>query len=144
LAVVQHLRSAEGTLLSIAGRSEEALQATREMILARGASVVRIIACDLSQAAGIDTAAAAIAQAEQPVDVFDQQCRRRPSLRGIVPSLDKSAFGLGRRLGSLETFTQSVCDAPALPGLSILKVVDCMCAPFSTGNRAQHPLSRIA
>src|SRR3954469_9506585 len=62
--------AAEGALLSIAGRNEEALDATRQMIVARGASVVRIVACDLSQPAGIDTAAAVIAQAEQPVDVL--------------------------------------------------------------------------
>jgi 3-oxoacyl-[acyl-carrier protein] reductase len=62
--------AAEGALLSIAGRNQGALAATRDMILARGASVVGIVACDLSQAGGIDTAAAAIAQAEQPVDVL--------------------------------------------------------------------------
>jgi 3-oxoacyl-[acyl-carrier protein] reductase len=62
--------AAEGALLSIAGRNEGALAATRDMILARGASVARVVACDLSQAAGIDTAATAIAHAEQPVDVL--------------------------------------------------------------------------
>jgi 3-oxoacyl-[acyl-carrier protein] reductase len=40
------------------------------MIVAKGASVLRIIACDLSQLAGIDAAAAAIAQAERPVEVL--------------------------------------------------------------------------
>jgi hypothetical protein len=40
--------------------------ATRDKIVAQGASVLRIITCDLSQLAGIDAAAAAIAQAERP------------------------------------------------------------------------------
>ena len=40
------------------------------MIVAKGASVLGIIACDLSQPAGIDAAAAAIAQAERPVEVL--------------------------------------------------------------------------
>lgn len=58
--------AAEGALLSIAGRDEGALLATRDKIVAQGASVLRIITCDLSQLAGIDAAAAAIAQAERP------------------------------------------------------------------------------
>jgi 3-oxoacyl-[acyl-carrier protein] reductase len=40
------------------------------MIMARGASVLGIIACDLSQPAGIDAAAVAVAQAERPVEVL--------------------------------------------------------------------------
>src|SRR5262249_32756606 len=62
--------AAEGALLSIAGRDEGALTATRDMILARGASVLRIVTCDLSQGAGIDAAAAAVAQGERPVEVL--------------------------------------------------------------------------
>jgi 3-oxoacyl-[acyl-carrier protein] reductase len=62
--------AAEGALLSIAGRDEGALAATRDMILAQGASVLGIVACDLSQGAGIDAAAAAIAQAPRPVEVL--------------------------------------------------------------------------
>jgi NAD(P)-dependent dehydrogenase (short-subunit alcohol dehydrogenase family) len=62
------LRSArEGALRSIAGRDESALAATREMIVAQGASVLGIIACDLSDPSGIDAAAVAIARAERPV-----------------------------------------------------------------------------
>ena len=62
--------AAEGALLSIAGRDEAALAATRDMIVAKGASVLGIIACDLSQPAGIDAAAAAVAQAKRPVEVL--------------------------------------------------------------------------
>ena len=62
--------AAEGALLSIAGRNESELQTTRDMIAAQGASVLRIVTCDLSQPAGIDVAAAAIAQAERPVEVL--------------------------------------------------------------------------
>ena len=62
--------AAEGALLSIAGRDEAALAATRDMIEAQGASVLRIIARDLSQPAGIDAVAAAIAQAERPIEVL--------------------------------------------------------------------------
>jgi 3-oxoacyl-[acyl-carrier protein] reductase len=62
--------AAEGARLSIAGRNEDALAATRDMIVAKGASVLRIVACDLSQPAGIEAAAAAIAQAERPVEVL--------------------------------------------------------------------------
>jgi 3-oxoacyl-[acyl-carrier protein] reductase len=62
--------AAEGALLTIAGRDEAALAATRDMIMAQGASVLGIIACDLSQPAGTDAAAAAIAQAERPVEVL--------------------------------------------------------------------------
>ena len=62
--------AAEGALLSIAGRDEGALMATRDMVMARGASVVRIITCDLSHLAGIEIAAAAISQSEHPVDVL--------------------------------------------------------------------------
>jgi 3-oxoacyl-[acyl-carrier protein] reductase len=60
----------EGALLSIAGRDESALAATREMIVAQGASVLSIIACDLSDPSGIDAAAVAIARAERPVEVL--------------------------------------------------------------------------
>src|SRR5215510_6931222 len=62
--------AAEGALLSIAGRDEGALAATRDMVVAQGVSVLRIISCDLSQPAGIDVAAAAVAQAERPVEVL--------------------------------------------------------------------------
>ena len=62
--------AAEGALLSIVGRDEGALLVTRDMIAAQGATVLRIITCDLSQPAGIDAAAAAIAQAEPPVEVL--------------------------------------------------------------------------
>jgi 3-oxoacyl-[acyl-carrier protein] reductase len=62
--------AAEGALLTIAGRDEGALAATRDMVAARGGSVHAIVACDLSQPAGIDVAAAAIAQAERPVEVL--------------------------------------------------------------------------
>jgi 3-oxoacyl-[acyl-carrier protein] reductase len=62
--------AAEGALLSIAGRDQAALAATRDMIMAQGASVLGIIACDLSQPAGIDAAAVAVAQAERPVEVL--------------------------------------------------------------------------
>jgi hypothetical protein len=37
------------------------------MIVAQGASVLGIIACDLSDPSGIDAAAVAIARAERPV-----------------------------------------------------------------------------
>jgi 3-oxoacyl-[acyl-carrier protein] reductase len=60
----------EGALLSIAGRDESALAATREMIVAQGASVLGIIACDLSDPSGIDAAAVAIARAERTVEVL--------------------------------------------------------------------------
>ena len=62
--------AAEGAVLSIVGRNEGELLATRDMIVARGASVLRIITCDLSQPAGIDVAAAAIAKAERSVEVL--------------------------------------------------------------------------
>ena len=39
--------AAEGALLSIAGRNEGELEATRDMIVAQGASVLRIVTCDL-------------------------------------------------------------------------------------------------
>jgi 3-oxoacyl-[acyl-carrier protein] reductase len=60
----------EGALLSIAGRDADALSATRDMIVAQGASVLGIVTCDLARPAGIDVAAATIAQAEQPVEVL--------------------------------------------------------------------------
>src|SRR5262249_46414744 len=70
----------EGALLSIAGRNERALLATRDMIVAQGASVLRIIACDLSQPDGIDAAAAAVAKAEQTVEgLVNKAGGRRPS-----------------------------------------------------------------
>lgn len=62
--------AAEGALLSIAGRDEDALAATRDMVVAHGGSVFRIVASDLSQPAGIEAAAAAIKQAERPVEVL--------------------------------------------------------------------------
>jgi 3-oxoacyl-[acyl-carrier protein] reductase len=62
--------AAEGALLSIAGRDAAALAATRDLIVAQGASVAGIVACDLSEPAGIDAAAAAIARAERPVEVL--------------------------------------------------------------------------
>ena len=62
--------AAEGVLLSISGRNAEALAATRDMVVARGASVLGVITCDLSQPAGIDTACAAIARCRPPVDVL--------------------------------------------------------------------------
>src|SRR5690242_14753007 len=40
--------AAEGAVLSIAGRDQAALAATRDMIVAQGASMLEIIACDLS------------------------------------------------------------------------------------------------
>jgi len=43
--------AAEGALLSIVGRDEGALLVTRDMIIAQGATVLRIITCDLSQPA---------------------------------------------------------------------------------------------
>jgi 3-oxoacyl-[acyl-carrier protein] reductase len=60
----------EGALLSLAGRDETALGATRDMIVAQGASVFRILTADLSKPAGIEAAAAAIAQGEHPVEVL--------------------------------------------------------------------------
>src|ERR1700752_4728467 len=62
--------AAEGAVLSIAGRNESELEATRDMIAAQGASVFRIVTCDLAQPAGIDVAAAAIAHAEPPFEVL--------------------------------------------------------------------------
>jgi 3-oxoacyl-[acyl-carrier protein] reductase len=62
--------AAEGAVLSIAGRNKSELEATRDMITAQGASVLRIVTCDLAQPAGIDTAVAAITQAERPVEVL--------------------------------------------------------------------------
>src|SRR5262249_38097426 len=46
------------------------LAVTRDRIVANGASVLQIVTCDLSQPAGIEAAAAAIAQAERPVEVL--------------------------------------------------------------------------
>ena len=62
--------AAEGALLSITGRNQSELAATREMVLAQGAPSPRIVACDLSQPAGIDIAAAAIEHSEPPVEVL--------------------------------------------------------------------------
>lgn len=62
--------AAEGAVLSIAGRDEAALAATRDMIMAHRASVLDIIACDLSQPDGICVAAAAVAQSKRRVDVL--------------------------------------------------------------------------
>jgi 3-oxoacyl-[acyl-carrier protein] reductase len=62
--------AAEGAMLSIAGRDEGALLKTRDLIVAQGASVLSIVSCDLSQRAGIEAAAEAIAQAERPVEVL--------------------------------------------------------------------------
>src|SRR4051812_26520169 len=62
--------AAEGALLSIAGRDAAALAATREAILALGGSVLGIVACDLSERDGVETAASALANAERPVEVL--------------------------------------------------------------------------
>jgi len=62
--------ASEGALLSIVGRDEAALAETRDMIEAQGASVLGIIACDLSQPAGIDAATATIAQCPRPIEVL--------------------------------------------------------------------------
>jgi 3-oxoacyl-[acyl-carrier protein] reductase len=62
--------AAEGAVLSIAGRDEAALAKTLDMVVARGASVLGIVACDLSEPAGIETAAAALSKAEHPVEVL--------------------------------------------------------------------------
>ena len=62
--------ASEGAILSLAGRNKTALAATRDMVIAKGASVFRIVACDLSDAAGIDTAALAVAEAERPIEVL--------------------------------------------------------------------------
>jgi 3-oxoacyl-[acyl-carrier protein] reductase len=62
--------AAEGALLSIAGRDEAALAATRDMIAAQGGAVLKTIACDLSRPDGIDAAAAAVAQCERPIEVL--------------------------------------------------------------------------
>ena len=62
--------AAEGAVLSLAGRDRTALAATSDMVVAQGGSVLRIISADLSQPAGIAAAAAAIAEAERPVEVL--------------------------------------------------------------------------
>lgn len=62
--------AAEGAVLSLAGRNEAALAVTRDQMIARGASVLNIVACDLSEPAGIHTAAGAIEGAEHPVEVL--------------------------------------------------------------------------
>ena len=62
--------AAEGAILSIAGRDEAALAATHDMVVAQGAAVLGIVACDLSEPAGIETAAAAVAKADRPVEVL--------------------------------------------------------------------------
>lgn len=62
--------AAEGAVLSIAGRDENALKATHDMIVARGASVLGVVACDLSTPAGIDTTVATVAKALRPIDVL--------------------------------------------------------------------------
>jgi 3-oxoacyl-[acyl-carrier protein] reductase len=81
----------EGALLSIAGRDESALAATREMIVAQGASVLGIIACDLSDPAGIDAAAVAIARAERPVEVLVNNAGGRRPYNLDAP-LDSAAW----------------------------------------------------
>jgi 3-oxoacyl-[acyl-carrier protein] reductase len=62
--------AAEGARLSLAGRDETALAATRDMVVAQGASVLRIVAADLARPEGIEAAAGAIARAEAPVEVL--------------------------------------------------------------------------
>src|SRR4051812_9866673 len=62
--------AAEGARLSLAGRDETALAATRDMVVARGASVLRIVTADLARPEGIEAAAGAIARAEPPVEVL--------------------------------------------------------------------------
>src|SRR6185295_8164570 len=57
-------------LLSIAGRDEVALAATREMIVAQGGSVLKVITCDLSKPEGINAAAVVVAQGERPIEVL--------------------------------------------------------------------------
>ena len=86
--------AAEGALLSIAGRDEGALLMTRDMIVAHGASVLRIITCDLSQPAGIDATAAAIAQAERPVEVLINNAGGGRPYNLDAP-LDAEAYGEG-------------------------------------------------
>lgn len=84
--------AAEGAVLSIAGRNERELQATRDMIAAKGASVLRIVACDLAQPAGIDVAAAAIAQSERPVEVLINNAGGSRPYKLDTPA-DASAWG---------------------------------------------------
>jgi 3-oxoacyl-[acyl-carrier protein] reductase len=60
--------AAEGARLSLAGRDETALAATRDMVV--GASVLRIVTADLARPEGIEAAAGAIARAEPPVEVL--------------------------------------------------------------------------
>jgi 3-oxoacyl-[acyl-carrier protein] reductase len=62
--------AAEGAVLSIAGRDEAALAGTRDMIVAQGAPVLDMIACDLSQPDGVGVAATAVAQAKRSVEVL--------------------------------------------------------------------------
>ena len=62
--------AAEGALLSIAGRNEAALAATRDMIVAQGGAVLKVIARDLAHPDGIDAAAAVVAQCERPIEVL--------------------------------------------------------------------------
>jgi len=62
--------AAEGALLSIAGRDEAALAMTRDMIVAHGGAVLKVIACDLSQPGGIDAAAAVVSQSERSIEVL--------------------------------------------------------------------------
>jgi 3-oxoacyl-[acyl-carrier protein] reductase len=62
--------AAEGARLSLAGRDETALAATRDMVVGQGASVLRIIAADLARPEGIEAAAGAIARAEPPAEVL--------------------------------------------------------------------------
>src|SRR3954453_16151997 len=62
--------AAEGALLTLAGRDETALAATRDMIVAQGASVLAIVSADVSRPEGIEAAASAIAEAERPVEVL--------------------------------------------------------------------------
>ena len=62
--------AAEGAVLSIAGRDAAALARTRDTVIAQGASVLSVVACDLSRPDGIETATAAVADAERPVEVL--------------------------------------------------------------------------
>jgi 3-oxoacyl-[acyl-carrier protein] reductase len=62
--------AAEGALLSIAGRDGGALLATRDMIVAQGRPCSTSLPATCRKPAGIGAAAAAIAQAERPVEVL--------------------------------------------------------------------------
>src|SRR3954465_12673662 len=62
--------AAEGARLSLAGRDETALAATRDMVVGQGASVLRIVAADLARPEGIEAAAGADRAGRAPVEVL--------------------------------------------------------------------------